>query len=195
MSGRKKRRRILPPQHPPDPWDRREGESEKAWAAFRAYRDAGPMRKRIAVARQLANKPDLKSTPASWRKWERVHDWHTRLTAFDRFLAEQARARQDAIASALRARVIDRAEDILETVIDAATMDKDPSPRQLDAAKFALQALGFTAPKQVELSGPGGAPVSLATELQILVSSARELDDEDIDQAELLLERMLEEGE
>ena len=54
------------------PWERREGESSLAYAAFREYRDLGPSR----AHRQLAN-------PKRGERWSGRWDWVARASAWD----------------------------------------------------------------------------------------------------------------
>ena len=56
------------------PWDRRQDESAKAHAAFRAFRDLGP-------TRRLADVPGFRID--SVRHWSRHHDWVDRAAAWD----------------------------------------------------------------------------------------------------------------
>lgn len=185
--ARGRKNKPLTKMHPRDPWERIDGETDKAWAAFRAYRDAGPLRRRIAVARKFYDRPDLKATPATWSGWARKYDWRGRIEAYDAFLVEQARHRQDAIATALKDAILMRAQDIAETVAMGATGEMELTRTQLDAAKFCLTALGVSAPKQLEISGPGGGSIQVASELQMLVGQMDHLSDEDLDRAEQLL--------
>jgi len=194
--GRGRKRRVLTKRHPRDPWERMPGETDRAWAAFMAYRDAGPLRRKVDVARALKGDSTLTRAPTSWGTWSKKYDWPGRLEAYDAFLVQAARDRQDAISTAIKDMIIMRAADIAQTVIDTATREAEETTRtQLDAAKYCLQTLGVSAPKQLELSGPKGEPVQLATQLQMLVSQAKNLDDADLERTEELLLNMDIEGD
>lgn len=59
------------------PWERMEGESEKAWKTFIAYRDLGVDRSVRALARSLS-----KSRQALY-DWSKKYDWPARASAWD----------------------------------------------------------------------------------------------------------------
>lgn len=71
------------------PWERREGESSQAYAAFRLYRDLGPHR-----AHKLLDVPRH-----SVERWSAQWDWVARSTAWD---DEQAMVEDAARLDALR---------------------------------------------------------------------------------------------
>lgn len=85
----------------PAPWERQKGESAKAYAAFRAYRDAGATRSLTKAAQEL-NK--ARCTLADWsRRWH----WVARAEAHDREQDRRhrewmTRARADADRSSLQ---------------------------------------------------------------------------------------------
>lgn len=73
-----------------EPWERKDGESAAAFAAFVAYRDLGPARSVTKMARQLEKSRSLLG------RWSRKYAWVMRAAAYDReFVAEQQRARRD----------------------------------------------------------------------------------------------------
>lgn len=73
------------------PWDRRPGETSKAYAAFREYRDLGPRRTLRKLTGVNANNA---------RNWSGQWDWGARATAWDDELAREADAdRIDALRS------------------------------------------------------------------------------------------------
>jgi len=55
-------------------WDRRDGETGRAYAAFRVFRDAGPLR-------TLAVVPGVRRRTVE--DWSSTWDWHARATAWD----------------------------------------------------------------------------------------------------------------
>lgn len=106
------------------PWDQREDESPKAFAAFVKFRDLGPTRKVSAVAKEPARpeggpgealegpKKAPKSTPGVFKKWAKQHKWVERATAYDRFFAEASdRGKAKAIEQ--------HQEDLLSTLMKA----------------------------------------------------------------------------
>ena len=68
------------------PWERRKGESEKAYEAFAVYRDLGEKRTFTAVAEELHKSCTL------IRRWKERWDWQERVRAYDNDLESQARA-------------------------------------------------------------------------------------------------------
>jgi hypothetical protein len=58
------------------PWDRREGETTRAYAVFREFRDLGPTR---TLARFEQGAHPTKTV----RNWSQVWDWSARATAWD----------------------------------------------------------------------------------------------------------------
>lgn len=60
--------------HERAPWDRRDGESTKAYASFRQFRDLGPNR---SLSRMPADER------RSSTRWSALWDWQARATAWD----------------------------------------------------------------------------------------------------------------
>lgn len=58
------------------PWDRRKGESSRAHAAFRAFRDLGPLRK-------IENVVIDEIALSTIKTWCHTHDWRDRAAAWD----------------------------------------------------------------------------------------------------------------
>jgi hypothetical protein len=75
-----------------DPWERRDGESVKAYAAFRVFRDAGPHRSIASTAQEVA------ASTRTVERWSSQFDWATRAEAWDdtQWTAEDG-ARLDAL--------------------------------------------------------------------------------------------------
>lgn len=69
------------------PWERQEGESEKAFEAFAVYRDMGKKRTLTAVAEKLQKSGSL------IRRWKDRWDWVERVRAYDNDLEKEARAK------------------------------------------------------------------------------------------------------
>ena len=85
-------------------WLRREGETNRAYAAFEIFLKLGPGRTQKEAARNLGK------TPASLTRWAKKNDWATRATQYDRhnsrkvnqaMLADQAKMRQRAVTQAM----------------------------------------------------------------------------------------------
>lgn len=78
-------------------WERRSGESEKAFAAFQAYlRQKAPrtvLDAFMATYRQPDSKvPANRAAPAYFREWSKKFDWEGRAAAYDGWLMEKRTA-------------------------------------------------------------------------------------------------------
>lgn len=92
------------------PWSRRTTETHKAFAAFSAYRDLGPVRsipKALVTYAKAMGKPTGK--PRWFEEWSSTHEWGNRTAAFDSHLdairvktieAETAQDARDQLATA-----------------------------------------------------------------------------------------------
>lgn len=69
------------------PWERQNGESEKAFEAFAIYRDMGQGRTFVAVAERLRKSDTL------IRRWKERWEWAERARAYDNELEKEARAK------------------------------------------------------------------------------------------------------
>lgn len=83
----------------PYPWERREDESPRAYAAFCAYRDMGPGRSfdkaaALVAAGEPQNSP--KTAPRHWTTWASRYEWRSRATAYDTHLDQRAREANEA---------------------------------------------------------------------------------------------------
>lgn len=119
------------------PWERRADESDRAWAAFRVYRDMGPDARSYNRAYQARyGKDPGQPAPAFFRKWGGEHGWVERVAAWDKHLdlmnrraqEEEARKwrerRRDLLAAyfAKLAQALDAAAWV-ETVLTAKNQD------------------------------------------------------------------------
>lgn len=75
----------------PEPWERQEKETSKAWNAFRLYRDMDPADRTIkAVAKKLGY-----SVTALCERWSRLNDWVSRAGAYDAHMDELKRNQRE----------------------------------------------------------------------------------------------------
>ena len=77
------------------PWERQEGESSKAFAAFCAFRDLGPKRTILAayvIYSGAQNGGKGSKAPGFIGKWARDNEWHDRVQAFDKHEHDDALA-------------------------------------------------------------------------------------------------------
>lgn len=73
------------------PWERLEGETVRAYAAFTTYVNLPPKKRSIAAAyRAQTGRGPGASAPGYWRDWARRNDWEQRASARDRHLAIEA---------------------------------------------------------------------------------------------------------
>lgn len=72
------------------PWDRQEGETDKAYRAFIAYRNMGADRSCDAAYAQLYGPHEVpKRSPPFFKRWCRDHSWVARASAWDTHLTYQ----------------------------------------------------------------------------------------------------------
>lgn len=83
-----------------EPWDRRPGESAKAYEAFCLYRDMKPReRSLLKTYRQHVGKPHARLPASSYTRWSTDNEWVERAAAWD---AHQDRERREAKLEAIR---------------------------------------------------------------------------------------------
>lgn len=106
------------------PWERQQGESEKAYWAFAIYRDMGEKRTIAAVVNQLQKSRSLID------RWKDRWDWVERVRAYDNYLDKEARATAIKERKQMTERHIIIAKQIqakaLEALADLDTDDMSP---------------------------------------------------------------------
>jgi hypothetical protein len=113
-------------------WDRLPDETERAWAAFVLFRDAGGIRTLRAVARELH-----RGHGSCVDDWAKKYRWWERVAAYDRHLdqiaqREAAKARRDMVRR--HATMANNALDALSApLIELAERLKGPLPEDLKA--------------------------------------------------------------
>jgi len=73
------------------PWERRQGESTKAFMAFCAYRDLGAVRS-LAKAYRASRGDRVGIIPGRWRAWAVQFEWVNRAREYDLHIELKARA-------------------------------------------------------------------------------------------------------
>lgn len=150
--------------HRPDPWDRMDGETDPAWAAFVAYRDMGLERSLSKLAQDLHKSKQLLGG------WSRKHSWQVRCNAWDR---EQDRQWQRELAVERRkaARRNIRTAGAAMTIAGGALTHLAADPSKLKASDIArlmevaskLESLAMGSPTEIVAGSPGtGASASQA---------------------------------
>lgn len=170
---------------PLDPWDRRPGETPKAYAMFIEYRDQGRFGHSL---RQLAAR-EGSTKLAQLGLWSRTHDWVDRVGAYDDYLDRQAQVEQVEQVKAMRRRHAAlgyQLHDIAAERIRAINIEKLTVREALLIAELAIkierQARGEVTDIQEsrtesEADGPTGADILTALRTSpTLMNLADELD-------------------
>lgn len=77
-------------------YEKQEGETAKAYAAFCAYRDMGASRSvDKAFVHQNSAKTTPKIAPRHWMHWAAAHEWKRRAEAYDTWQEQEARATRE----------------------------------------------------------------------------------------------------
>lgn len=83
------------------PWDQREDEDEKAFRAFKVWRDLpytdGKERTKLSVARKVGRSSNIQSVPPAISRYHHDYEWAARVKPYDRYMD---RRQQEAVASA-----------------------------------------------------------------------------------------------
>ena len=96
-----------------DPWERQDGETDRAFAAFIAYRDLGPARRQSTVAEQTGE------SIAQVYRWSSDHRWAERASDWDDHRDEvRRRAELDEVATMAR-RHVQLGQEMTEAVLEA----------------------------------------------------------------------------
>lgn len=112
-------------------WERQEGESDKAYAAFSTYRDMGPGRSHRAVAETLYG-VQAKYSVRTVHEWSRKFGWVDRVAALE---ARDEMMRRQAIEDHLRTKASSFAERqaaLFERMLGQAEKAADNADRMLD---------------------------------------------------------------
>ena len=95
----------------PNLWDRQDGETPKAFAAFCLYRDLPAIDRSVLAARE-GHQKDTKGTLRQWKGWSMRNDWVNRAAEHDSDLASRRRIR--------RGDALERAQDDIANMSRAA---------------------------------------------------------------------------
>jgi len=127
-------------------WERQEGESGKAYAAFSMYRDLGSERSHRAVAEALYG-VQAKYSIRTVHEWSRKFDWVARVDALD---ARDEMLRREAIEEHLHAGAEDRARR------EAALLDRGLAVRESAMTQAEKMTSWPLAEQRVVREGPDG---------------------------------------
>ncbi len=118
------------------PWERQEGESDKAYEAFATYRDMGSERTVTAVANKLSKSRQL------IERWKGKYNWSERVRLYDNELEKQAFAKAVRERKNMNDRHIKIAMQMQKKALEALQVMSadDMSPRDIkDFIKIATE--------------------------------------------------------
>ena len=114
----------------PDPWERQQGESSKAYAAFSVYRDMAAIERSVSKVARKCNK-----NASLLNRWSAIHKWVSRAAAWDNEV--DRRAREDLIkgVTSMRQRHVDIASEMLVRATCALKRIPDDKISMADIAR------------------------------------------------------------
>jgi hypothetical protein len=148
------------------PWDRRDDETDPAWVAFVAYRDAGQNRSMSQATAAVGKGPAMKRQLEGWSS---KHEWVKRVRAFDSWIDQEhqrrvraqsldRRSRQAALGRNLQAAAGAGLQRYFKTVKDPTApggerleLQRDLKPTEVAAlakAGFEIEAVSEGEPSQ-----------------------------------------------
>ena len=171
----------------PNLWDRQDGETPKAFAAFCLYRDLPAIDRSVLAARE-GHQKDTKGTLRQWKGWSMRNDWVNRAAEHDSDLASRRRIR--------RGDALERAQDDIANMSRAALAKLLPLLQPTDAggldpyqiplsqipswlrtlADLQLKSLGYE--DSIALTGKDGGPVKVDTKTQHVFQPSKEVWDD-----------------
>jgi hypothetical protein len=149
-----------------NPWERREDESPKAYAAFLAYLELGAER---SIAKASGSTPGKQR----WAEhWSSSFDWVARARAFDEHEAAERLAAREQLREQTRQAAVDAASQAMEVLISLMSFEDQERPSagakvRLEAAYKVLALAGVDGPRKLELSGPNGGSINLETSFEV----------------------------
>jgi len=147
------------------PWERQDGESAKAFEAFRTYRDLGPSRS-IAKACSVLRGPGFSRD--MFKTWSARWKWVNRAAQWDSYLDEQRRKeteneitkmnkRHAEAAKMFQSKAIERLRNINLEEIDASQAIRFLA----EGVKIERLAMGISDKVEHEITGAGGGPIAV----------------------------------
>lgn len=73
------------------PWDKLEGETDKAFGHFCAYRDIPTHRRSLAELHRIEGKSPEKQVSGHWHRWRIDFEWDARARAYDQYRLDEER--------------------------------------------------------------------------------------------------------
>jgi len=142
----------------PKPWERRDTDTDKSWAAFCVYRDMGAGRSlRELQERVYGRKEGAPKAQGNGHitRWSSEHDWVARCRAYDEHLDALNLARVEEgreVAFRRLATMREKALRALEKMLDDPDNATGP---QLSAIREVLDRTGVALPKGVDVTSKG----------------------------------------
>lgn len=121
------------------PWERQEGESEKAFEAFAAFRDMGEKRTVAAVAEKLSKSRQLLF------KWKSAWDWENRVKAYDNDLEKQYHAKRKKLIAETKDRQLKISYSLEKKALEALNLlePSEMTPRDIkEMLRLAMEIQG-----------------------------------------------------
>jgi hypothetical protein len=159
-------------------WERRSEETDKAFASFCAYLEAGPNRTVTSAYRARYGEKRGTQVPGFFRTWAERFEWKERASAWEDYLWSETLAKREHRIERLRQRLLDKGERFLDAL--EAIAEGESEPKSQDQAKTALALLsivGLDKPeriKRVEHTGRDGGPIETAVSAKASTVSAEE---------------------
>lgn len=130
------------------PWERWPEETDKAFRAFRIYRDMGEDRSLPKVAEKLGKSSGYTRVLEDWSS---AHHWRTRVTDFDRYVDHQERLRARERSLASRRRIQAQMKDAAEALMLPAKALLERFADTKSRAALLEELKGLPAPELVDL--------------------------------------------
>lgn len=188
---------------PPKPWERQDGETSKAFDAFRTFRDIGPTRT-IGQACEILRGPGFGKD--MFKTWSSKWKWTSRAAAWDEYLDEQRRKQMEHdmkkmndrhrdIGKKMQMKAMEKLAVIETREIDAANMVR----MMVEAVKIERLGMGLTdKTSQLEIVGKGGGPIQVVdqtperiAEILAILQDAGAIPGPDIMDAEVIERKQL----
>lgn len=167
---------------PREAWLRLEKETDAQWRAFCIYRDAGGARSiRLAWKEYRATTGKKPVTVPRWfTDWTQANNWTLRTRAYDSAELERIRIENEGKRNAARQVLLDGAETIAKSMVVLGRGKRLPGMEINEqtaraAQRDILNMAGVSEARRLEVSGPGGGPITMRS-----LDAIDELTDEEI---------------
>jgi len=106
------------------PWDKQHAETDKAFEAFRLYRDMGADRSQAKVAEEMDH-----NSPRHVERWASKHDWTDRIDAWTRHQDQRRQKKFQERQDEVLEMFYDHLEEIGRAALAEALAEGDPNIR------------------------------------------------------------------